>query len=151
MRHEIRKHLDHVCNSDNWLYSVKKKDVISPEMTRKFKNPKILIQHCTLNRSGVILKPKLIFQWNNSLKYIVPTKRSEALTVWGRSITGIMGSNPIRGMDLCVRVFLCLYYPVYMYRPCVGPIPPSKKSYQLSNRFISFRKNKFWTGTGQEA
>jgi hypothetical protein len=34
-------------------------------------------------------------------------KRSEARTVFGRSKTGIMVSNPTRGMVMCVHVFLC--------------------------------------------
>jgi hypothetical protein len=30
-------------------------------------------------------------------------ERSEARTVFGRSNTGIVGSNPTRGMDVCPR------------------------------------------------
>jgi hypothetical protein len=32
--------------------------------------------------------------------------RSEASTVFGRSNTGIAGSNPVRGMDVCL--FFCV-------------------------------------------
>jgi hypothetical protein len=35
--------------------------------------------------------------------------------------------------------------------PCHGLILHFKESYQLSNRFISFRKTSSETGTGQEA
>jgi len=34
---------------------------------------------------------------------VVPNGRSEVRTVFGRSNTGIVGSNPIRGMDVCQR------------------------------------------------
>jgi hypothetical protein len=34
--------------------------------------------------------------------------RSKAWTVFARSNTGVIGSNPTRGMDVCVRVF-CVY------------------------------------------
>jgi hypothetical protein len=38
-------------------------------------------------------------------------ERSEARTVFGRSNTGIVGSNPTRGMDVCPR-FSVLCFPV---------------------------------------
>jgi hypothetical protein len=38
-------------------------------------------------------------------------ERSKAPTVFGRSNTGIMGSNPTRGMDVCPR-FSMLCCPV---------------------------------------
>jgi hypothetical protein len=63
----------------------------------------------------------------------------EARTVFGRWNTGLVGSNPTRGMDVCPR-FSVLCYPVCRKGPCVGPITPLKESYQLSNRFLSFRK-----------
>jgi hypothetical protein len=51
--------------------------------------------------------------------------RSKTWTVYTRSNTGIMGSNPIRGMDVCVRLF-CDHVVL-----CVGrgwrADPPSKK------------------------
>jgi hypothetical protein len=37
--------------------------------------------------------------------------RSKALTVFARPNTGIMGSIPIRSMDVCVRLF-CVYVAV---------------------------------------
>jgi hypothetical protein len=48
-------------------------------------------------------------EWPN---WSVPmAERSEARTVSGRSNTGIMGSNPTRGMDVCPRLSV-LYRPV---------------------------------------
>jgi hypothetical protein len=38
-------------------------------------------------------------------KPITVAARSEALTFFARSNTGIMGSNRIQGMDVCVRLF----------------------------------------------
>jgi hypothetical protein len=64
--------------------------------------------------------------------------RSKTRTVFNRSSTGNMGSNPARGMDVCPR-FFCVAL------SCVGVTlrradPPSKECYQMSkNRFISFR------------
>jgi len=37
--------------------------------------------------------------------------RSKARTVFDLSNTGIVASNPIRGMDVCLR-FCVLYFPV---------------------------------------
>jgi hypothetical protein len=36
---------------------------------------------------------------------ITAAARSEAWTVFARSDAGIVGSNPTRGMDVCVRLF----------------------------------------------
>jgi hypothetical protein len=36
---------------------------------------------------------------------IMMAARSEAWTVFTRSNTGIVGSNPALGMDVCVRLF----------------------------------------------
>jgi hypothetical protein len=57
-------------------------------------------------------------------------ERSKASIVFGRSNIGITGSNPARGMDVCV--FLCCVV-LCRYRPCAGLIPPPKESYQMSN------------------
>jgi hypothetical protein len=41
---------------------------------------------------------------------ITVTARSKALTVFARSNAGIVGSNPTRGMDVCVRLFfVCVF------------------------------------------
>jgi hypothetical protein len=47
--------------------------------------------------------------------------RSKEWTVFAHSNTGIVGSNPTRGMDVCVRLF------------CVQVVadPPSKESYRI--------------------
>jgi hypothetical protein len=46
---------------------------------------------------------------------ITVTERSNACTVFARSVAGIVGSNPTQAMDvLCVYVFmLCLCCPVF--------------------------------------
>jgi hypothetical protein len=45
----------------------------------------------------------------NKLKLITVVARSREWFVFARSNTGIMGPNPIRGMDVCVRLFtLCV-------------------------------------------
>jgi hypothetical protein len=40
--------------------------------------------------------------------------RSEAWNVFARSNTGIVGSNPTTGRDVCLKFFLCLCCPVYV-------------------------------------
>jgi hypothetical protein len=60
--------------------------------------------------------------------------RSNAWTVFARSNTGILGSNPTWGMDVCVRLF------------CVQVValrradPPSKGSYRLCKKIKKLRK-----------
>jgi hypothetical protein len=62
--------------------------------------------------------------------------RSKAHTVFNRSNTGIVVSNPARGMEVCPR-FSVLCRPMWVMRRVD---PPSKESYQMSkNRFINFR------------
>jgi hypothetical protein len=51
-----------------------------------------------IHRSYVILG-----SWIKRLPITVPV-RSKAWTVFGHSNAGIVGSNPTRGMDVCVRV-----------------------------------------------
>jgi hypothetical protein len=48
---------------------------------------------------------------------------SKALTVFDRSSTGIVGSNPARGVDVCSRISV---------RSLRRTDPPSKESYQMS-------------------
>jgi hypothetical protein len=56
--------------------------------------------------------------------------RSEARTVFGSSNTGIVGSNPIRAMDVCPR-FSVLCCPVHV-EALRRADPPSMESYELS-------------------
>jgi hypothetical protein len=46
-------------------------------------------------------------------------------SVCGRSLAGITGSNPTRGMDVC------LLWRVSGTGPCDGPIPRPEESYRL--------------------
>jgi hypothetical protein len=61
---------------------------------------------------------------------ITVAARSKAWTVFARSNTGVVSSNPTQGMDVCVRLFcVCVVL-------CVGsglprPDPPSKESYRV--------------------
>jgi hypothetical protein len=49
---------------------------------------------------------------------ITVAMRSKAWTVFARSNAGIMGSNPIQGMDVCLCVYSVLCCPVCRWRPC---------------------------------
>jgi hypothetical protein len=62
-------------------------------------------------------------------KPITVAARSKTRTVFARSNTGVVGSNPTRGMDVCVRLFcVCLLLCVVAALP--RPDPLSKESYQ---------------------
>jgi hypothetical protein len=56
--------------------------------------------------------------------------RYEAWTVFGRSDAGIVGSNPIQGVDVwCVYAFILrLCCPVFRQRPCYGLITRPRSS-----------------------
>jgi hypothetical protein len=70
--------------------------------------------------------------------------RSEAWNVFARLNTGIVGSNPARGMDICMRLF-CLCCPVKV-AALRRADHSSKESYQLS---ISIRlRNLIRRGQG---
>jgi hypothetical protein len=47
-------------------------------------------------------------QYTNSIQPITVAARSKAWTVFARSNTGIVGSNPTQRMDVCLRLF-CVY------------------------------------------
>jgi hypothetical protein len=51
--------------------------------------------------------------------------RSQAWTVFARLITGVVGSNPTQGTDVCVRLFCVLV--AALWRADL----PSKESYRL--------------------
>jgi hypothetical protein len=55
--------------------------------------------------------------------------RSKALTVFYRWHTGIVGSNPTRGMDVCLSSVLCC--PVYV-QALRWADSQAKESYQIS-------------------
>jgi hypothetical protein len=66
------------------------------------------------------------------------TAQSEAWTVFARSYTEIVGSNPTGGMDVCVRFCVVL---------CVGAVlqrtdPPSKESYRLCIRLVNWKRGQ---------
>jgi hypothetical protein len=65
-------------------------------------------------------------------KPIAVAAPSEAWTVLARSNTGIVGSNPTRGMDAC---FMCVYSVFVLFCMQVEALrradPPSKESYLL--------------------
>jgi hypothetical protein len=63
---------------------------------------------------------------------------SKVGTVFNRTNTGIVASNPTRGMDMCPR-FSVLCFPVYVVASRRAD-PPSKESYQMSkNRFMKVK------------
>jgi hypothetical protein len=67
-------------------------------------------------------------------------ERSQARTVFGRSNTWIVVSNPTRGMDVSPPFsVLCLHVWVEALRRAD---PPFKEFHQLPNIFISFRKTE---------
>jgi hypothetical protein len=75
------------------------------------------------------------------LSYFLPVSiaaRSKVSTVFGRSITGIAGSNLARGMDVCL-CFSVLCCPVQV-KALRWTDPPPKESYQMSNGSISKKK-----------
>jgi hypothetical protein len=48
---------------------------------------------------------------------VTAAARSKTCTVFARSETGIVGSNPTQGMDVwCVCVCVCVRFSVFMYR-----------------------------------
>jgi hypothetical protein len=51
-------------------------------------------------------------------------------TIFARSNTAIVGSNPTQGMDVCVRLF-CLCCSVCRQRPWDGLIPSLSSPYRL--------------------
>jgi hypothetical protein len=62
--------------------------------------------------------------WRQISTVAMPPK---AFTFFVRSNTAVVGSNPTRGMDVCLRLFcLCRWW------PCDGLIPPPKESCRLS-------------------
>jgi hypothetical protein len=69
---------------------------------------------------------------------ITVAARSKAWTVFSRSNTGIMGSNPTRGMDVCVLLF-CVCVVLRVGSGLVTADPPPKESYQLCIRLKNWK------------
>jgi hypothetical protein len=61
---------------------------------------------------------------------ITEAERSKARNVFARLNTEIMGSNPTRGMDVCVRLF-CVCVVLCRERPCDRADHSSKEPYRL--------------------
>jgi hypothetical protein len=53
---------------------------------------------------------------------VTVTARSKAWTVFVHLNTGIVCSNPTKGMDVLYAFILCLCWPLCRYRPCNGLI-----------------------------
>jgi hypothetical protein len=63
------------------------------------------------------------------------TERSKTWNIFARSNTEVVGSNPTRGMDVCLRLF----YVCVVSRKVAAlrrADPPSKESYRLCIGFI---------------
>jgi hypothetical protein len=61
--------------------------------------------------------------------HISVAARSNVRMDWDHSNTGIVGSNPVRRMKVCLTPALC--YPVQVERPRDGLIPLSTESYEI--------------------
>jgi hypothetical protein len=72
-----------------------------------------------------------VFKWYlYELQPITVVARTKACTDFARSNTGIAGSNPTRGMDVCVRLF-CVCVVLRVGRGLRRADSPSKESYRL--------------------
>jgi hypothetical protein len=76
------------------------------------------------------------------LQPITLAARSKAWTVFARTNTGIVGSNPTLCMDVCLRLF-CDYVVLCIVAALRRADPPSKLSYRLCKRS---RNWKSWQG-----
>jgi hypothetical protein len=75
---------------------------------------------------------------------ITVAPRPKAWTFFTRSNTEGVGSNPTRGMDVCVCLF-CLCCPVYRQRPCDGLIPRPRSP----TDYVTKRLSNWEIGHGQ--
>jgi hypothetical protein len=62
---------------------------------------------CKLYTGSILRKQTKFYSGSSAFSDFQKSARSKARTVFARSNTGILGSNPIRGMDVCLRLF-CL-------------------------------------------
>jgi hypothetical protein len=70
---------------------------------------------------------------------VTVTARSKVWTVFARSNAGIMGSNPTRGMDICVRLF-CVC--VVLCRALRRADPPAMESYQMCTGLRNWKSDQ---------
>jgi hypothetical protein len=65
---------------------------------------------------------------------------SKARTIFGRMNAGIVGSNPSRGMDMCMRFsVLCCVVLSCVGRGLASGRSPAKESYKNIKNVINFR------------
>jgi hypothetical protein len=74
---------------------------------------------------------------------ITVAAQSKAWTVFARSTSGVVGSNPTRGLDVCLRL-LCVLSCVQV-AALRRADPPSKDSYRLSTRLRNWSETKRFT------
>jgi hypothetical protein len=80
-----------------------------------------------------VMTPSVFRLYSAEFLPITLTARSKAWTVFARSKTGIVCSNPTNGMDVCVRLF-CVCIVLCVVATLRGADPPSKESYRLCKR-----------------
>jgi hypothetical protein len=104
MLHGVRRFMDW----DNIQLGVSKADVYNSQLfTKNWKTrPSVFraafeLYLMTSYREQILLRVK----WHEP---ITVAARSKVLTVFARLNTRVVGSNPTRGMDVCVRLF-CVY------------------------------------------
>jgi hypothetical protein len=78
-----------------------------PNTTIQQKQTQVGCPHETDLLATVDTEPETLPIYILTTRSITVAERSKARTVFARSNTGIVGSNPTRGMDVCVRLF-CL-------------------------------------------
>jgi hypothetical protein len=88
--------------------------------------------------SWFVTRPRLLFRVAGSQKPMTVIARWKAWTVFALSNTGIVGSNPIQGMDVCVCLF-CVFVVLCVGSGLATDWSPSKESYWL---WIRLRKLK---------
>jgi hypothetical protein len=76
---------------------------------------------------------------------IIVAARSKTWTVFVRSNTGIVGSNPTRVMHVCVRLF-CVCSALRADSGLATGLPTSQESYRLCKK-IKKLKNRPWSKT----
>jgi hypothetical protein len=75
------------------------------------------------------------------LKHTVAA-RSKAWTAFARSKTGILGSNPTWGMDVCVCVYSVFVLSCVQVTALILADPPSKETYRLCKRWRNWKSRQ---------